>query len=63
MSTDIGNQIEVAERFLYPRWANYLVPALILVAIGILTYVPVLIGLAWSPVTTDVGYEPTQPLP
>ena len=51
------------ERFQFPRWANYLVPAGLLVAIGLLTYVPLLWSLGFSPHTTDVGYQPKQPIP
>lgn len=49
--------------FRFPAWANYLVPAGVLLAIGALTWVPVLLSLALSPVTTDVGYQPKQPVP
>ncbi len=51
------------ERFAFPRWANYLVPAGVILAIGILTYIPVLLSMSMSPLTTDVGYRPLQPLP
>lgn len=52
-----------SRRFLFRPWANYLVPALVLVAIGVFTYVPLLFWLALSPETTDVGYRPVQPIP
>jgi menaquinone reductase, multiheme cytochrome c subunit len=52
-----------ASKFLFPRWANYLVPAGVLLAIGVLTYVPVLLSLGLSPLTLDVGYKPVQPIP
>lgn len=51
------------DRFQFPRWANYLFPALLIIAIGLLTYVPLLWTLALSPDTRAVGYEPKQPLP
>ncbi len=51
------------DRYLFPRWANYLVPALVMVAIGVLTYIPLVLGLFLSPQTTDVGYRPVQPVP
>ncbi|MDP1560039.1 MAG: cytochrome c3 family protein [Pirellulaceae bacterium] len=50
-------------RFQFPRWANYLVPTAILLAIGILTYLPLLWSVGFSAQTTSVGYEPVQPLP
>lgn len=36
---------------------------LIVLGIGGLTYTPVLLGLAFDPNTTDVGYAPEQPVP
>jgi hypothetical protein len=50
-------------KFLFPRWANYLVPVGVIVAIGVLTYIPVLLALGLSPKTLDVGYQPVQPIP
>lgn len=46
----------------FPRWANYVVPALILAVIGGVPYVFVLVGFGAAPTTTDVGYQPTQPV-
>ncbi len=51
------------ERFQFPRWANYLFPALLVAAIGVLTYLPLLGTLALSPKTRAVGYRPIQPIP
>ncbi len=50
-------------RFVFPRWANYLLPLLVLGALGGALYTPVLVGLGASPLTTDVGYQPHQPVP
>ena len=50
-------------RFQFPRWANYLFPAMLLVAIGLFTYIPLLGTLAISPNTRSVGYQPAQPVP
>lgn len=50
-------------RFQFPPWANYLVPAGVILAIAVVTYVPVVLSLGLSPITTDVGYQPKQPLP
>jgi hypothetical protein len=47
----------------FPALANYLLPMLIVLGIGGLTYTPVLLGLAFDPNTTDVGYAPDQPVP
>ncbi len=54
----------VAEpRFGFPRWANYLLPAGVIGAIGLATYLPTVAVLGLSPWTTDVGYRPQQPVP
>ncbi len=50
-------------RHLFPRWLNYLLPALALAALGGGVYVPVLFGFGASPKTLAVGYQPTQPVP
>lgn len=50
------------DRFQFPRWANYLFPALLLVGIGVVTYVPLVGTLAISPQTRAVGYQPKQPV-
>lgn len=49
-------------RFLFPRWANYLLPALALMGIGAATYLPALVGLGFSAKTLSVGYAPEQPV-
>jgi hypothetical protein len=48
--------------FIFPRWANYLLPGVCLLAFGGVTYVPLVVFLGGSPKTTDVGYQPTQPV-
>jgi hypothetical protein len=51
------------DRFVFPRWTNKLVLILpILVLLGGL-YLVVLVVYAVSPQTTDVGYQPKQPVP
>jgi menaquinone reductase, multiheme cytochrome c subunit len=50
-------------RYLFPRWANYLLPALIVASLGGAVYVPLVVGLGGSPATTTVGYQPRQPVP
>ncbi len=52
-----------ADRFDFPPWANYLFPAALLVAIGVATYLPLVLTLGISPTTRNVGYQPEQPLP
>ena len=55
--------VDSGTKFVFPRWVNYLLPLVILAAIGGATYVPLLAYLAGSPYTTAVGYEPVQPVP
>jgi menaquinone reductase, multiheme cytochrome c subunit len=50
-------------KFVFPRGANYLLPVLIVAAVGGALYVPVVVGLGGSPSTTAVGYAPEQPVP
>jgi hypothetical protein len=56
----IGSQ---RHQFVFPAWANYLLPAIVLGAVGAATYLPLVVGLGASPQTTDVGYAPIQPVP
>jgi hypothetical protein len=51
------------KRFEFPRWSNYALPAIAVLVVGGLLYMPVAIGLGASPKTTAVGYAPTQPIP
>lgn len=52
-----------SDRFYFPRWSNYLFPALLIFGIGVLTYLPLVLTLGLSPDTRAVGYEPAQPIP
>ncbi len=54
--------VAIDQNFVFPKWANYLLPAMILAGVGAATYLPVLVGLAAAPETTDVGYAPKQPI-
>jgi menaquinone reductase, multiheme cytochrome c subunit len=51
------------EKLLFPRWANYLVPAVIVLVLGAGVLVPAVLVLGFHPDTTDVGYQPQQPVP
>jgi menaquinone reductase, multiheme cytochrome c subunit len=50
-------------RFLFPRWVNYLLPLVVLGAVGGGLYVPTLFLAGASPKATAVGYAPRQPVP
>lgn len=49
--------------FVFPRWANFLLPVLVIGVLGGALYVPTLAGLALHPATLNVGYQPDQPIP
>lgn len=49
--------------FVFPRWVNYALPGIVISVLGAGLYVPTLIGFGFSPKTTDVGYQPNQPVP
>src|SRR5690349_5744786 len=51
------------KRFMFPRWANFALPAGGVGVIGGLLYVTVLFTFGASPKTLAVGYAPTQPVP
>jgi len=49
--------------YVFPRWSNLLLPAVILIAPIAPLYVVYVVAYGWSPSTTDVGYAPQQPVP
>jgi menaquinone reductase, multiheme cytochrome c subunit len=53
---------QTESRFVFPRWANYALPGIVLLALGGAFYTPVLVGYGFSPKTTAVGYAPKQPI-
>jgi hypothetical protein len=52
-----------SKRFVFPRWANYLLPLIVILVVGGGMYAPLVVGLGFSPKTLDVGYMPDQPVP
>jgi hypothetical protein len=48
---------------MFPRWANYALPAIVVGVLGGALYMPVALALGFSPATTAVGYAPEQPVP
>jgi len=52
-----------SERFLFPRWVNYVLPFGAVMVLGGALYVPTLFALGASPSALAVGYSPTQPVP
>ena len=57
------NDSSKERRFIFPAWANYLLPVLAVMGIGGATYVPILVGIGFSAKTLNVGYAPEQPVP
>ena len=51
-----------SRQFVFPRWSNLLLPALIAGAVFTPPYLFVLVGFGANPNTTDVGYQPIQPV-
>ncbi len=49
--------------FVFPRWANYLLPAIVLMGAGGVLYAITFVSLAGSAKTTAIGYQPKQPVP
>ena len=55
---------EPADRaFVFPRWANYLLPLLVLGVLGGASYVPVAAYLGLNPNNLNKLYRPEQPVP
>ena len=52
-----------SDRFVFPRWANYVLPLLVLSVIGAGMYVPAVTFLALNPDTLNTKYRPEQPVP
>ena len=51
------------QRFTFPRWANLTLPAMIVVGMTVPLYVAIVVAYGFSPLATDVGYIPNQPIP
>ena len=50
-------------RFVFPKWANFVVPAALVAFLLGLPYQVLLAGLGLNPTTLNVGYQPEQPIP
>jgi hypothetical protein len=51
------------EKFVFPKWTNWLREASAVIALGGLVYATVLIVGVFAPETSAVGYAPEQPVP
>ena len=49
--------------YVFPKWSNLLLPGVILFGAVAPLYVVLVVAYGFSPSTTDVGYQPEQPIP
>jgi menaquinone reductase, multiheme cytochrome c subunit len=49
--------------YVFPPWANLLLPAIIVFALVAPLYTALVVAYGFSPLTTAVGYQPQQPVP
>lgn len=54
---------QTTDQFVFPRWANYLLPLLVLGAIGAGMYLPNVVFLGLNPDNLNRNYRPKQPIP
>lgn len=54
---------EKTDQFVFPKWVNYLLPLMVVSALGGATVVPPLVMYGGSAETHNVGYQPDQPVP
>lgn len=54
---------DAPRRFVFPKWANYVLPAVVIIVLLGLPYQLLLVGLGANPTTLNVGYQPEQPIP
>lgn len=59
----MANDQTPSDKFVFPKWANYLLPVIVLSAVGGGALMPVVVGLGLSANTLNVGYAPVQPVP
>lgn len=50
-------------QYVFPRWSNALLPTLIVAALVVPLYATLVVAYGFSPRTTNVGYQPEQPVP
>jgi hypothetical protein len=49
--------------YVFPKWSNMLLPTALICAVVVPLYVVLIVAYGFSPKTTDVGYQPKQPVP
>lgn len=51
------------DSFRFPRWANYVLPVLLVLGAMSVPFKMLMVGLIGAPTTLAVGYQPEQPIP
>ncbi len=59
----MSNDQTPSDKFVFPRWANYLLPLIVVLVAGGGALTPAIVGLGFSASTLNVGYAPVQPVP
>ncbi len=59
----MSNDQTPSDKFVFPRWANYLLPLIVIAGAGGGAITPAIVGLGFSAETLNVGYAPEQPVP
>ena len=54
---------QATDKFVFPKWANYLLPLIVVSALGGAAVVPPIVLYGASAETQNVGYQPDQPVP
>lgn len=49
--------------YVFPKWSNLLLPTILIVGLVVPMYMVFLVAYGFSPRTTDIGYQPKQPVP
>jgi hypothetical protein len=49
--------------YVFPRWSNLLLPTVLVAGAIAPLYMVLVVAYGFSPLTTDVGYRPVQPIP
>ena len=49
--------------FVFPKWSNLLLPGALVIGAVTPLYAAMMVAYGFSPKTTDVGYQPVQPVP
>jgi len=57
------SESSVDKQFVFPKWANYLLPLLVLGVLGGAVYAPIFVNYGMGAPNLKIGYKPDQPVP